>query len=390
MASSRRYLDVLTGLRFLAAAHIGAYHLYHMVFTGTEAPPGLHGLLDSGYVSVGFFFVLSGFILGYHHLERPPDTREVRKAFWVARFARVYPLYALGLVLAAPAFFKGLHAAWVEAPGELWRLDGALVLAPLLMQSWVPWTALAWNGAGWSLAVEAVFYAVFPFLAVRLGQTGPRALMLGAGVAYALALVLPVLYLLVDPDHTTASSYHSGPWMRALRFNPVARLPEFILGLFAGRYFLLRADTAPRPRPVVLMALGVVILAALMASTSLPFPLMHNGLLAPVFAALLVLLPRSQGFVARVLASRPFCFLGEASYSLYILHMPLLFTWKSVMKRLEVSTTSVGAVVVLTVGVLVLCVLAHQWVEKPARRWIRAWWARRGARQAEPAIQPQA
>jgi peptidoglycan/LPS O-acetylase OafA/YrhL len=390
MASSRQPLDVLTGLRFLAAAHIGAYHVYHMVFTGTEAPPVLHGLLDSGYVSVGFFFVLSGFILGYRYLERPLDTREARQAFWVARFARVYPLHALGLALAAPAFLKGLHAAWVEAPGELWRLDAALVLAPLLQQSWVPWTALAWNGAAWSLAVEAVFYAVFPFIAVRLGHAGPRTLVLGAGVAYGLALALPVLYLLVDPDHGPASSYHSGPWMRALRFNPVARLPEFLLGLFAGRYFLLRADTAPRARPGVLAALGVLILAALGVSVSLPFPLMHNGLLAPAFAALLVLLPRSQGAVARVLASRPLCFLGEASYSLYILHMPLLFTWKSVMKRLEVPTTSAGAVAVLTVGVVGLCVLAHQWVEKPARGWIRARWAKGAARRPEPGLQPLA
>ncbi|WP_216623207.1 acyltransferase family protein [Corallococcus exercitus] len=125
MASSRQHLDALTGLRFLAAAHVVAYHVYHLVFTGTEAPPGLHGLLDSGYVGVSFFFVLSGFILGYNYLERPPDTHEARKAFWVARFARVYPVYAL----SSPGFERGPYkepgtrATQMDAAGrDAWRV----------------------------------------------------------------------------------------------------------------------------------------------------------------------------------------------------------------------------------------------------------------------------
>ncbi|RKG98744.1 acyltransferase [Corallococcus sp. CA053C] len=392
MASSRQHLDALTGLRFLAAAHVVAYHVYHLVFTATEAPPGLHGLIGSGYVGVSFFFVLSGFILGYNYLERPPDTREARTAFWVARFARVYPIYALGLALAAPAFLKGLHTAWAVEPDRVWRESAALVLAPLLLQSWVHWTALAWNAAGWSLAVEAVFYAAFPFLAGRLGRLGPKALAVGALMAYALALSLPGLYMLVDPDHTggTASAYNSGPWMLTLRFNPLARLPEFLLGILAGRYFLLRASEAPRSRPVVLSVLGVIVIAALMGSPSLPFPLLHNGLLAPVFAALIVLLPRSRGGVARVLASRPLLLLGEASYALYILHMPVMFAWKSVLKRLGASPTSAWAVVALLVGMGVLSVLAYQRVEKPAREWIRAWWTgRNGQQPVTTGLQPR-
>ncbi|NOK37656.1 acyltransferase [Corallococcus exercitus] len=391
MASSRQHLDALTGLRFLAAAHVVAYHVYHLVFTGAEAPPGLHGLLDSGYVGVSFFFVLSGFILGYNYLERPPDTHAARKAFWVARFARVYPVYALGLAVAAPAFLKGLRDVWAVDPSQASRQAEALVLAPLLLQSWTPWTALAWNAAGWSLAVEAVFYAAFPFLAGRLGRLGPRKLAVGAAVAYGAALLLPALYMLVDPDHTggTASAYNSGPWMLALRFNPLARLPEFILGILAGRFFLLRAGEAPRSRPVLLAVLGGLVVAALLGSTSLPFPLLHNGLLAPVFAALIVLLPRSRGAVARVLASRPLRLLGEASYALYILHMPVLFAWKSVLKRLGAEPTSAWAVAAYVVGVVCLSVLAYERVEKPARGWIRDLWTGR-AEQPATGLQPRA
>ncbi|RKG69601.1 acyltransferase [Corallococcus sp. CA054B] len=389
MASSLPPLHALTGLRFLATAHVVAYHVYHLVFTGTEAPLGLHGLLDSGYVSLSVFFVLSGFILGYNYLERPPDTHEARRAFWVARFARVYPVYALGLALDAPAYLKGLRDTWAVDPSRGLQHAEALVVTPLLLQSWTPWTAMAWNGSGWSLAVEAFFYAAFPFLAGRLGLLGPKALVVGAAVTYGASMVLPALYMVADPDHTggTASAYHSGPWMLALRFNPLARLPEFILGILAARFFLLREQ---RSRPVMLAVVCVGVIAALAGSTALPFPLLHNGLLAPVFAALFILLSRSQGAVARVLASRPLRRLGEASYALFLLHMPVLFAWKSVLKRLGESPTSAWAVAAFVVGSVGLSVLTHERVERPARAWIRDRWTRRGTEQPAAGLQPRA
>ncbi|MBN9681856.1 MULTISPECIES: acyltransferase family protein [unclassified Corallococcus] len=392
MASSRQHLEALTGLRFLATAHVVAYHVYHLVFTGTEAPPGLHGLLDSGYVSIGFFFVLSGFILGYNHLERPPDTYEARKAFWVDRFARIYPVYALGLALDAPAYLKGLRDTWAVDPWRGMEHAEALVVTPLLLQSWTPWTAMAWNGSGWSVAVGAFFYAAFPFLAGRLGLLGPKALVVGAAVAYGASMVFPALYMVVDPDHTggTASAYNSGPWMLALRFNPLARLPEFILGILAARFLLLRDGAEQRSCPVALAVVCVGVIAALAVSTALPFPLLHNGLLAPVFAALFLLLSRSQGAVARVLASRPLRLLGEASHALFLLHMPVLFAWKSVLKRLGEPPTSAWAVVAFIVGSVGLSVLTHARVEKPARAWIRDRWARRGTEQPAAGLQPRA
>ncbi|WP_375755206.1 acyltransferase family protein [Corallococcus exercitus] len=293
-------------------------------------------------MGVSFFFVLSGFILGYNYLERPPDTHEARKT--------------------------------------------------LRVQSWTPWTAMAWNGAGWSLAVEAVFYAAFPFLAGRLNRLGNRALAVGAAVAYGAALLFPALYMVVDPDGTggTASAYDSGPWMLALRFNPLARLPEFILGLLAARFFVLRAGAAPRSHPVALAVVGGGVIAALMGSPSLPFPLLHNGLLAPVFAVLILLLSWSQGTVAWVLASRPLLLLGKSSYALFLLHMPVLFAWKSVLKRLGAAPTSAWAVAAFIVGAVCLSVLAYERVEKPAQGWIRDRWARRGTEQRAPGLQPRA
>src|ERR1035438_10214838 len=95
----------LTGLRFFLAIWVVVFHLTspggplgHAVST---APDWLCCLVRTGYVAVGVFFVLSGFVLSYNYsLARPWSFTEMA-TFGIARFARVYPAYCLGLVSMA-------------------------------------------------------------------------------------------------------------------------------------------------------------------------------------------------------------------------------------------------------------------------------------------------
>ncbi|HVE12493.1 MAG TPA: acyltransferase family protein, partial [Elusimicrobiota bacterium] len=141
------YLGPLTSLRFLAAFHVLLFHgarewLWRPFL---RAPEWAQGLLATGYAGVGFFFVLSGFILSYTYRGRLDGARE-RREFWRARFARVYPVYALGLLLFAPIELLGGRPGTV-APSALSCVT--------LTQAWIPAFALRWNTPGWSLSVEA-------------------------------------------------------------------------------------------------------------------------------------------------------------------------------------------------------------------------------------------
>src|SRR5690348_9842412 len=95
------HLNALTGLRFFAAFYVVIFHFgkYHLA----SAPHWLFNIGRSGYIAVGLFFVLSGFVLTYTYLGgAAPWTRLDKRTFWVARLARIYPLYVLSLAMAVP------------------------------------------------------------------------------------------------------------------------------------------------------------------------------------------------------------------------------------------------------------------------------------------------
>src|SRR3954470_9302060 len=95
-------LRALTGIRFFAAFHVLLLHTT-LRYLG-HAPIWVQNIVGSGYVGVSLFFILSGFILTYSY--SPDGHADVtrKREFWAARFARIYPVYALGLLLAGPVF----------------------------------------------------------------------------------------------------------------------------------------------------------------------------------------------------------------------------------------------------------------------------------------------
>ena len=93
---SRPSLRALTGIRFLAAYHVVLFHCTDWVHWTN---PWARSFVGSGYVAVSLFFVLSGFILTYTHCGEEPPKPIALRPFYVSRFARIYPVYAVGLLL---------------------------------------------------------------------------------------------------------------------------------------------------------------------------------------------------------------------------------------------------------------------------------------------------
>lgn len=106
---------------------------------------------EMGHCGVAGFFVLSGYILAHVYRNRAWSTQE----FFVNRFARIYPLYLLGLIFTLPM-------DWVSPGMPAEGRSEALGLSVVLQQSWLPFSNGRFNGPGWTLSVEALFYALFP------------------------------------------------------------------------------------------------------------------------------------------------------------------------------------------------------------------------------------
>jgi len=361
MATDRPPLPALTSLRFFAAFYVLLLHTacgyFHNAVTLS--------FLETGYVAVDFFYVLSGFVLTYRYISANGEMIGSQRDFWAARFARIYPVYVFSLALNAwphlhsVAIGESMHSVIVKA-----TITGVASL--FLVQSWFYRTAWGWNGPAWSLSVEAFLYAVFPWLATRVFRSERSTAVLG-GCLWLLALAVPCAYLLANPDHLArVHSHSSGVFISTLDTMPIFHVPAFLIGVVAARQFVKRRR---QPAAWVLPALLIATLAVCTAGQSLPYPMVHNGLFAPLFAAVIYAAAASDSRTVRVLGWRPLVVLGDASYALYLIHIPLLEYARMAMG----DKLSPIEWLVYTASAVTLSVVLYYWLEIPMRSRLRSW-----------------
>ncbi len=367
----------LTGMRFFLAMWVIVYHQKtgsdKQWFLELDLPQPLDSLLQTGYAAVSIFFVLSGFVLAYNYDLSAVWPRRDRWRFLIARFSRIYPAYFLGLLCMAPLIAFRLtkqfssERAWTEITTGLLHIT--------LLQSWLPQAALTWNEPGWSLSNEAFFYLCFPFVGVLLWRaSSPRAFIAWMAGLWVLSLVAPLWAVWLPVADfgdmpATGSTLSTLPWANMVRYNPLSRLPEFCAGILTGRIFFWLQDTRTRLDGrgywLYLPGIAVTLLVTCQAHR-LAFPPVHNGLLLPVYACIILGFALSGGPLARWLSSGGIVFLGNASYSMYILHVPI-YGWMSICWRrillLETTGPLWHAAYISTV--VLISSLVYKAVEEP-------------------------
>jgi peptidoglycan/LPS O-acetylase OafA/YrhL len=356
-SGSAERLNALTSLRFVAALHVLLFHLQGL--RAWPVPHPVKRIFDTGFVSVSFFFVLSGFILTWSYANRPPASN-VRR-YLMSRIARIYPVYLFALFISLPGW-------WAARGGE--DFVAPTIATLLLVQSWVPTWATFWNPPAWSLSVEALFYLVFPLLLPWLLRRRIREVWSIAVVGWAFGLALALAYHVLQPDGLSVVDHTSpGWWLDGLRYHPLVRLPEFVVGMALARTMLDRPVNSGLLQRLAQVS-GLVLIVVLGYSDSIPYPVLHNGILTPLFVILIAgaaTLPPVNALTHRWLQV---C--GEASYSLYILQAGVIGYVSAVVRRVpslsDVAPLALGAVT------LVLCVIVSiiSWrlIERPARGWI--------------------
>jgi peptidoglycan/LPS O-acetylase OafA/YrhL len=377
MNRSARQINALTTLRFFAALLVVVFHHGQSAFA--SAPSWCQSVIKGGYVGVPFFFVLSGFILAYNYLPEARAGTLDNRRFWVARFARIYPVYAVALLLCAPLVFATLRQTLPSGDAAA-RFGLQSVLCFGLIQAWTPHWAFTWNGPAWSLSVEAFFYLAFPFLTKQLDTKGRWALL--AGFVCGVGALVSLGWLC--GWNVIASAQQVLGWT-----NPVLWLALFVLGVCAGDLHLRRCaaedGTNQRPFRTAVITIGLMALILLVVSSSLQRRsqlLLCYAVTVPC-ALLICLLAKDGNPVSRWLDWRGLVLLGEASYSLYILHRPVhdWFGWMSNRWGL-ISPSTTGGFVFYLATCLALSVLALKWIEYPCRDWIKRRLGTRSVRSA--------
>jgi peptidoglycan/LPS O-acetylase OafA/YrhL len=321
--------EQLTGLRFLAAAGVAICHFSMLL----GIPEGLRFLTDFFGSFVALFFVLSGFVLAHTYAEsfQQPDFKATYRAFLVARFARVAPMYWLSLLAILALFYwSGFHLSLGGTAEYGHKLD-SFVLNFFALQAWIPDVEVQqyWNAPGWSISSEVFFYAAFP-LVLRLPLLdGSRRsffiLWLGMALMLAVIYALATLYLDESPQKTV--------WLAYVIRCPLLGFFCFSLGVHLQRAAVGRDDGSVRTTPTVLLCLAAFVLMishqayAFKASAKDGF---YAGIVAiyliytPFFYCLILALLRSDNKMTRTLSRPAMVELGNASYALYLIHWTAL------------------------------------------------------------------
>jgi len=353
-------LKALTGLRCFAAVNIVFFHFSDPKLFGWFAP-----IVNAGYASVSYFILLSGFVLGYNYNARARAGELDVVRFYKARFTRLYPIYFLSLALS----WRMVPLEWAaHTHAMFWT---GLVLTPLLLQGWVPSIATFLNTPAWTMSAECFFYFIFPWMARWKKPQDVRKHVAKMGGVWLLGLIPGTLYILINPDgiaHPDRWSY--GPWLQALKYTPIPHLASFVFGVLLAEL----DELIPRMGRLrlILGSFGFVAAFSLLALGSrVPFALLHDGLLMPLFGFIVLGLAGNNP-LAHALGVRPLVFVGEASYCLYLLHFNMwtLLHDSHVLNKLGLSRFDPWISYVLLIG---MAILALHFIEKPAQRKLRQW-----------------
>ncbi|MCU1251891.1 MAG: acyltransferase 3 [Edaphobacter sp.] len=359
-------LPALTGIRTLLAIFIILFH-----FT----PPHLgllYPFIDNGFVFVGVFFLISGYVLTYNYADRGRSLS--KREFWLARISRLYPVYLFVLLISLSMVQEEWHA---RSHAEFWQ---GIILTPFVLQGWSPSVATFWNTVAWTLTSECVLYATFPWL-IRLPWPKKPMRLVGLLITLWIVGLIPhSLYLYLNPDHLVGpvDRYSSTQLIRFLKYTPLPYVCTFLAGVTLGK--LQHALTLTQRQRFALSA-GSLAAVGLFFYTLVghtPYLLIHGGLMTPVFAALVLGLSGPHP-ISALFSWRPLLLIGESSYCLYLLHFNVfqLLHTHHVPERLHLSALEPW----LSYAILILLALAvFHFIEVPARKAILQRFSRKPSR----------
>ena len=366
----KQSIGALTGIRFLAAVHVMIFHMAQL--TIVTLPDGLSDFFGAGYVGVSMFFVLSGFILAYNYVGENGTLTVTRTDFYIARASRIAPVYVVCMIFGLPVFVSDMMLLAHNLSTVALYVFAAVGMSGTLMQAWVPYPTFYVNAPGWSLSNEAFFYLLFPGIIFFLRQRSIRALTGIAAIAWLSAMILPVLYTIVNAggqasiNHLTESVS-----LAVLKYNPLLRLPEFIMGAVTGSIFVRVGPWERRTSGILTVASLIIVTGMLAVSTKLPYIIIHDGLLAPVYALFIYALAGDRSVIASFLSSRTMVLLGEASFALYLFHLPFARYMHRLGVLMGVDADSLFYVIPVGIAAVLCSILLLKFVEEPGRIALR-------------------
>jgi peptidoglycan/LPS O-acetylase OafA/YrhL len=344
---STTYSPFIDGLRAISIVAVVGFHV---------GLPGFSG----GFVGVDVFFVISGFLIINQIIAGLERGTFSLRDFWARRALRILP--PLALVLAASILISSTALIF---PRDIRDFGESVLYATAMAANHFFYDQQGYFDTGsdlkpllhtWTLSVEEQFYVVAPLLLLALARIETAAKLRGVSLRVAILVFLASLIACVEytrPSHNPAFF-----WMPF-------RAWEFIVGgMIVNLIPLARRLPAPWSGALAAFGLAAVVLSIVAYSDRLLYP--SYLAVVPVFGAVMLItagLVQQQAMIIRLLATRPFVWIGLVSYSWYLWHWPLL----SFTRINYYGPHQIGPDILAVTFALMLAIITYRWVERPTR-----------------------
>lgn len=367
-ADTKPHYELLDGLRGVAALLVVFYHIFEgFSFAGGGT---LITVINHGYLAVDFFFILSGFVIGYAYDDRWKKNLTL-KGFFKRRLIRLHPMIVMGAVIGCLTFFIQGGVKWDGTQVA----TSAVMLALLLAMFFIPaypgagydvrgnGEMFSLNGPNWSLFFEYIGNILYALFIHRLSNKALTVLviLLGLGLSW-FALSDVVGYGMIGVGWTLDGLNFWGGMLRMLF--------PFTLGMLISRNF----------RPFKVRGAFWICSVILLVLFCVPYveghsPVCLNGVFEMV--CIVVIFPMlvclgASGQTTDKRSTRICKFLGDISYPLYAIHYPLMYlfyAWLIENKLYTLGETWPMAALVYF-GSIVLAYLCLKLYDEPVRKWL--------------------
>ena len=366
--SRRRRLGAVSALRLVAATWLILYHLWvTRLLEGFGLPAAVRNLLAGGSALTGMFIMLSGFMMYYAYTDAAGGLKTSACEVWIGRVSRLWPIMLLSHVLAAPFALAGQD---VYAPAEA---VGRAIAVGLALHAWVPAWAFSYNGPAWTISVLVLCYALFPTIARLLrGRSGAQLALVVAGCWAAMLVPTTLHFAALPTGFTPLSDAPESLAEATLHAFPPLRLPDFVAGMALARLYSTHRGIATRALAWAGVAAFGAVVAFLAMPALLPERFVANGLLSPLFGLVLLGAASAPEAMERALERMRLTALGDASLSMFLLHMPLMLALAAV-ERMQVVPRAlvVASVLGFLPGMVALSVALEARFVKPLASRVR-------------------
>ena len=353
-------LPQLTSLRFFAALGVLCSHLIFLREIDNPIKSIAVIFFGEGHSGVTFFFVLSGFIMTHAYQNSLVQKKLSTKTYLLLRLSRIWPLH---LITALPFVIYFFYKYGSD-------ISSVVSVNIFLLQSWVPLVKyyISLNAVSWSLSVELFFYVAF-LLLVRFSLKSLQKIALLWFVVIATSAAIMIFY---GESHWSSGNgeIKINHWI--FYINPVFRLLDFMVGMLVYRIAFIKNSQTKNTTFFEILSVSLLIIGAYLYST-LVFPeiLRAQLLYLPIMAFIVYAFSRGTGVLSRLLKGKTLVLLGEASFSLYLIHNPIISLANAIFLKTSLQVPVVLYSIVLTIVCVIASVMTYRFIEKPIHNYLK-------------------